>query len=270
MRLAFAFTTVLLLVSSNIGVAADNPKQATKENPYVNSLGMKFVPVPGTKVLFCTTETTVDQYKMAGLGYRAPGFAQNGNHPAVDVSWNDAMAFCVWLSKRDHKKYRLPTDREWSFAVGIGDMENAGGSPGSKDRKLPDVFPWGKQGKGSPPPAEAGNYAGQELRNLKQDAIKQSDTFFEGFPVISGYNDKFTFTSPVGSFRPNALGIYDLGGNAFEWCQDKYDWKDADRVVRGGSWRTGEREYLLSSYRGVGELRPLGDIGFRVVLEVGR
>jgi formylglycine-generating enzyme required for sulfatase activity len=91
---------------------------ATKEAPWVNSLGMKFVPVPGTQVLFCTTETTVAQYQAAGLGYQAPAFNQDGNHPAVNVSWNDAKAWCAAMSKRDGVRYRLPTEVEWTAAVG--------------------------------------------------------------------------------------------------------------------------------------------------------
>ena len=93
---------------------------ACKEAPFVNSLGMKFVPVPGTNVLFCTTETTVAQYQAAGLGYQAPAFPQGSNHPAVNVSWNEAKAWCAWLSQREGKKYRLATDAEWSLAVGPG------------------------------------------------------------------------------------------------------------------------------------------------------
>jgi len=81
---------------------------------YTNSLGMKMVPVPGTKILMATTEVTVDQYKAAGLGYKAPEFAQTGSHPAVNVSWNDAQKYVKWLSQKEGKKYRLPTDREWS------------------------------------------------------------------------------------------------------------------------------------------------------------
>jgi formylglycine-generating enzyme required for sulfatase activity len=234
---------------------------------FTNSLGMKFVPVPGTKVLFCTTEVTVDQYKAAGLGYEAPRFAQAGNHPAVNVSWNDAKAYCAWLSKREGKKYRLPTDREWSCAVGIGEMESAGGSPESKSGKIPDVFPWGR-GK---PSGKAGNYMGQEWRKEPARAKAYFTSLGENnyqLSLIPDYDDGYLFTAPVGSYAANNLGIYDLGGNVWEWCEDKYS--KAFRVLRGGSWGNGGRGGLLSSCRGSYAPGVRNDYyGFRVVCEAG-
>ncbi len=234
-----------------------------------NSLGMKMVPVPGTKILMATTEVTVDQYRAAGLGYEAPTFPQSGNHPAVNVSWNDAKAYCAWLSKKEGKKYRLPTDREWSCAVGLGNLESAGGSPESKDGKVADVFPWGS-GK---PSGKAGNYMGQEWNNAAGvTAAKQVFGWAKAgdLSLISGYNDGVLFTAPVGSYTPNNLGIYDLGGNVLEWCEDKYSPMKAWRVLRGGSWYYGSRVGLLSSFRNNNDPEARGDFyGFRVVCEAG-
>ena len=239
---------------------------------FTNSLGMKFVPVPGTKVMFSTTEVTVDQYKAAGQGYEAPKFAQAGNHPAVNVSWNDAKAYCAWLSKKEGRKYRLPTDREWSCAVGIGEMESASGSPESKDGKILDVYPWGR-GK---PSGKAGNYMGQEWR--KDPA--RAKAYFTGLgennfllTLIPDYEDGYMFTAPVGSYAPNSLGIYDLGGNVCEWCEDKYGGGgpvSAWRVLRGGSWNRSGRGSLLSSCRFNGVPENRRDYGgLRVVCEAG-
>jgi formylglycine-generating enzyme required for sulfatase activity len=214
---------------------------------FMNSLGMKMVPVPGTKVVMGTTEVTVDQYKAAGLGYQAPKFAQGGDHPAVNVSWNDAKKYCAWLSKKEGKKYRLPTDREWSCAVGIGGMEPAGGSPESKNGKIADMYPWGR-GK---PSGRAGNYMGQEWNNAAGVAAGKAYGMSAGWSLIPGYNDGVLFTAPVGSYAPNSLGIFDLGGNASEWCEDKYSPIKAWRVLRGGSWWDGSPGLLLSSVRGV-------------------
>ncbi|MEO0444615.1 MAG: SUMF1/EgtB/PvdO family nonheme iron enzyme, partial [Verrucomicrobiota bacterium] len=83
-----------------------------------------------------------------------------------------------------------------------------------------------------------------------------------------GYRDPFPFTSPVGSFRPNPLGIYDLAGNVWEWCQEARERNSEERVLRGGSWRDGDETRLSATIR-----RPeppakrRSDIGFRCVLE---
>ncbi len=202
-----------------------NLPPATKDAPFVNSLGMKFVPVPGTNILMCTTETTVAQYQAAGMGYRAPRYPQGSDHPAVNISWNDAKAWCAWLSKREGRRYRLPMDAEWSAAVG-----------GSK-------YPWGNQW---PPPNNFGNYAGQELRSTTEEERK---LFFRGFELIGGFKDRHKFTAPVGSYPANGYGLHDLGGNAWECCEDKLKPEQPWRVVRGGMWLESEREILSSSER---------------------
>ena len=111
--------------------------EATKDHPYVNSLGMKFVPVPGTHVLFSIWETRVgdfaafvketaydatqgmyslgtNRWKMVGDTWNLPGFPQTDRHAVCGVSWMDANEFCVWLSKKEGRTYRLPSDVEWS------------------------------------------------------------------------------------------------------------------------------------------------------------
>src|SRR5205085_2640661 len=126
--------------------------------------------------------------------YEPPDFAQTPAHPVVKVNWFDAMAFCKWLTEKerdenlieDRQSYRLPTDKEWSSAVGL--QNESGATPQARDGKIKNEFPWGKQW---PPPASAGNY---------------------GIPQKRGA------TMPVGSFKANSLVLYDLGGNVWEWC----------------------------------------------------
>ena len=132
---------------------------------------MKFVPVAGTEVAFCIWETRVKDYAAyaaanAGVDGRLeklwPGFKQEDTHPVVKVSWNDANAFCAWLTKKElaegkikaGQKYRLPTDAEWSVAVGLG--KEKGNTPEAKSEGIKDVYPWGKEW---PPPVGAGNYS---------------------------------------------------------------------------------------------------------------
>ena len=90
---------------------------------------------------------------------------------------------------------------------------------------------------------------------------------FLGLQTEVLYDDGYEYTSPVGSFAANPLGLYDLGGNVWEWCEDFYDGESGARVLRGGSWYYGGPGSLLSSARDLlGPDYRNYDIGFRVVL----
>ena len=242
--------------------AADDstPKSATKEAPFVNSLGMKFVPVQitggptnGKRVLFGIWDTRVQDYeefaKAKGITPQKPDFDQGQTHPVVMVSCDDANSFCEWLSGRERASgkigaqdtYRLPSDYEWSCAVGIGKLENAEDNPESKGRMVEKIYPWGTQW---PPPKSAGNFA----------------------PKL--HVDNFDYTSPVGSFAANECGLYDMGGNVLQWCEDWHTAKRERQVLRGASWKNDVDFNLQSSSRVI--LHPAfrwNDQGFRCVLE---
>ena len=239
---------------------------ATKEKPFTNSLGMKFVPVPGTEILMCIHETRrADYATYAATNSGADStwktvvlegvpVGAGDNHPVVNVSWDDAKAFCEWLSQKEGRTYRLPTDYEWSAAVGIGARESTvGTTPESLSAKIKDEYPWGRQW---PPPKGAGNYADEDCKKR-----------FPTEKTIEGYSDGFAVTAPVMSFPPNELGIYDLGGNAWEWCEDWFNAEKKDHVLRGASWGSSAREPLLSSFRGAqSATRRWRNDGFRCVL----
>ncbi len=242
----------------------DNFKPAEKKpipsGAFVNTLGMPFVPVPGTDIQICIWETRVKDYTAYAAGNQAVDgdwkkpfqdrLKQTGTHPVVNVSWNDAKAFCGWLTKMElevgklkvGQRYRLPTDAEWSVAVGLN-MET-GNSPRKKAKGIKGVYPWGKEW---PPPKGVGNY---------DESLKV---------------DNFEHTSPVGNFAANAHGIHDLGGNVWEWCEDKWRLTSSHRVLRGASWVGFKSELplglLLSSNRSIDI--PDGRrawLGFRCVL----
>ncbi len=87
---------------------------------------------------------------------------------------------------------------------------------------------------------------------------------------MSGYRDAFLKAAPVGSFPPNSLGLHDLSGNVWEWCEDWFDQAQTARVMRGGAWDNPDRIARLSSLRSrntLGNIRGYS-IGFRCVLEV--
>jgi formylglycine-generating enzyme required for sulfatase activity len=240
---------------------------------------MKFVPVPvtggpkgGERLLFSMWETRVQDYDVfvrdTKPAWGSPEFSQGPTHPAVMVSWADARAFADWLTARERQEhklpasavYRLPTDREWSCAVGIGDRESADLIPEQKYQKVAGIFPWGQKW---PPPPRSGNYWSEELRPL---VGQPGFSHFKG--ELPGYKDGAAATAPVGSYSANALGLYDLGGNVWEWCEDWFNPQQRYKVQRGGSWNSNDEGAMLSSHR---HTRPPQEapngVGFRLVLE---
>ena len=211
--------------------------------PFVNRLGMKFAPVPGTHLLFSVWDTRVKDYRAfvqaTGRPWRAPSFAQTPDEPAVNVTWEDAQAFCRWLSEREGRPYRLPTDAEWSLAVGL--QGETGATPREKDSRIKNAYPWGTDW---PPPARAGNYGVSRF-----------------FPA-----DAYEKTSPVGSFDENPYGLFDMGGNVWQWCEDWYDTSLRRRVLRGAAWNSSTQDILRSSFRYYNSPNEASDnIGFRCV-----
>ena len=154
--------------------------------------------------------------------WRNAGFEQTDEHPVVNVSWNDAVAFCKWLSRKEGKTYRLPTEAEWEYACRAGTTTRY--------------------------------YSGDDPETLAKVGNVADATYKAKFPdwkYTIKASDGYVFTAPVGSFRPNAFGLYDMHGNAWQWCADWYGKEyyaesptddptgpDAGdfRVLRGGSW----------------------------------
>ena len=240
---------------------------------WMNSLGLSFRPISPT-LLAGVSEVRVADYHafVATTGSPMPAptdFAQEAHHPVVGVSRADAEHFAHWLTTQEREagiigptdEYRLPTDEEWSILVGI--KEEKGKSPYERAQQarssLLPHFSWGTQW---PPPPGTGNF---------------SDT--SALPYVSPqytiehYSDQFPFLAPVGSFAPNALGMYDLIGNVQEWVSDEYGGPAGFAfrhygVTRGGDY-TSFRPAQLST--GIRTPRPVDyrspTVGFRLILE---
>jgi formylglycine-generating enzyme required for sulfatase activity len=177
------------------------------------------------------------------------------NYPVVHISWDDANAYCKWAGKR------LPTEAEWEYAARGGLTKN--------------IYSWG---------------------NEKVDEVKMHCNYFQGnFPYRNEATDGFIGAAPVKSFSPNGYGLYDMAGNVWEWCADKYHnlYYDtfkkvkvalnpkgplksydpdeplvAKRVMRGGSFLCNES--YCSGYRVSARMKSSSDssmehLGFRCV-----
>jgi len=274
-------------------VAPSAPSVPVAGQAWTNSLGMKFVPAGTDSILFGVWDVRVEDFKafvdatgydatsgmysvgkpgpiLGDLGWdqrgdtwKSPGFTQTDDSPVVGVNWNDAHAFCDWLTKKEqaegklgpNQSYRLPNDAEWSKAVGLN--ESADGTPASKDGKITDVYPWGTQW---PPPQGSGNFAGSEARD---------DKWPDDSKTIDGYTDGYPRTSPVGSFAANGYGLYDMGGDVFQWCEDKFDSGKDSRVLRGSGWNSSNPFFMISSSRSQSDPGDRYDFfGFRVIVVV--
>jgi len=156
--------------------------------------------------------------------WRNPYFSQNDNHPVACISWNDATAYAQWLSRQTGQHYRLPTEAEWEYAARAGTTTSRY---------------WGNN------PDEACRYANVADQSLKK---KKSDWPW----TIHNCTDGYVYTAPVGRFKPNAFGLFDMIGNLWEWTCSEYESKYTGKekrcvksagrfAVRGASWNSRAR-----------------------------
>lgn len=219
-----------------------------------------------------TTEVSNKQFKLfkrshdSGILGRA--LLSDADRPVVNISWDQAMAFCNWLSEQSdlplayerkngiwqavkpmNTGFRLPTEAEWVWAA-----RYAGGP-------TPTRFPWGDA---MPPVDVAANYADESAHSMVPY-------------TINSYNDTYRGPSPVDHFPPNELGIHDLAGNVAEWVHDYYSVKTPKEklidpmgpdqgdyhVIRGSGYKHGRFSELRWTYRDYGT-EPRPDVGFRI------
>lgn len=192
------------------------------------------------------TNRDYEQFDPSHVRKRANGAGDS--HPVVYVSSLDAIKFCAWLTTRERKKYRLPTEAEWEYA--------ARGTDGRR-------YPWGNdEGRG-----DLANFADRNTVFAWSDR-----NIDDGYPE----------SSPVGAFPRGAspFGMEDMAGNVWEWCLDYFqDYRGghkvnprgptsgAKRIYRGGSWKSRFKSLRATARNSNVPSFSCNDLGFRIVCE---
>ena len=249
-----------------MGASRREPGRRANENEHEVELTRRYY--------LSTMEVSNREFRHFNSGHRS-GKAGEFNleidhHPAVRLSWEEAARYCNWLSEQESLPpayaevggsmvavrplttgYRLPTEAEWAWAARYAEGQT------------PRKYPWGDS---LPVANSSGNYADGSARELLSSSL-------------NGYTDGFPATAPVDSFEPNALGLFNLGGNVAEWAHDVYTIYPAGssaveqdpvgpaegelHVIRGSSWMDSRVSELRLTYRDYGtDGRP--DVGFRI------
>ncbi len=221
-----------------------------------------------------TTEVTNAQFAKFRATHSSGTYKSNDlsgpNLPVTNVNWEDAARYCNWLSEKDGLEkvyqeqngalkavhpvpsgYRLPTESEWEW---VARMQSNGNT---------QRYGWGNT---FPPIQVTGNYADKSASGILDI-------------VIDGYDDGFATAAPIGSYRANYFGIFDLGGNVAEWCHDYHSIypslsdevfidpvgpaSGSNHVIRGASWKRGDISSTRLSYRDRDDKKRI-DVGFRI------
>lgn len=229
------------------------------------------------------TEVTLAQYKAFDPSYKngfydmhykdqvKPGYDMDTDPqlPVIRVSWQKALEFCQWLSQKTGKKVTLPTEAQWEFAARAG---------------ANTALPFGELGTDFSPHANLADVNIKKLAvsGVNPQPINNPDRFYDFVPRDEIANDGVLHLAPVGKYKANTFGLYDMIGNVAEWTRSiyrPYPWKntksvngkltdkEVPRVVRGGSWRD-RPKYATSSWRwGYPGWRRVYNVGFRVIIE---
>jgi formylglycine-generating enzyme required for sulfatase activity len=199
-------------------------------------------------------EVTFDDWAACVAGGGCTGTPRDagwgrGRRPVINVSWNDAQRFVGWLSRESGKRYRLPSEAEFEYMMRAGSRS---------------TYPWGEDG------SQACSFA-----NVADRQAKRQNPDWSTFPCDDGE----ALTAPVGSYRANAFGLFDVAGNVWEWtmdCYQSYRQAPADgspsnppecarRVIRGGSWSDATRNLRSADRTASSPAATLKIVGFRVV-----
>ena len=209
------------------------------------------------EVTFSEWEACVRADGCGGYRPRDEGWGR-GRHPVINVSWEDAKTYVAWLSEQTGEPYRLLSEAEWEYVARAGSTA---------------ARYWWERGSEQ---CRHANGFDQDLARTDQGRVWMEE-FDWANPVPC--SDGYAWTAPVGSYRPNPFGLYDILGNVIEWTEDCWNpgysgapadgtaWGSGDclrRVVRGGSW-VGDPGYMRSARRHSLVVGYFDDsVGFRV------
>ncbi|MBU0715089.1 MAG: formylglycine-generating enzyme family protein [Verrucomicrobia bacterium] len=212
---------------------------------------LPFVWIGPLKMWVGKFEVTNGQYNRFDLGHESQTYYghifNEPDQPVVWVSWEEANNYCEWLTRTFGRQiprgyiFRLPTEKEWQTFAACGDRRR---------------YPWGNTW----PPPDTFNYRGKE-------GIGLIYRLFQYESYISGHDDGVVVTCPVKRSGGNAWGLFGVGGNVWEWCQDWFDDQQVTRSLRGASWNNNEPDIIAITNRSDAyPMRRNPMIGFRVVL----
>ena len=234
-------TQMLFIPSGEFNMGSDAPDAGPTERPVTKVTLSKFY-----MSRHLVTNTDFEQYDPSHARKRAPGAGDR--HPVVYVTHLDAVKYCLWLSTRERKKYRLPSEAEWEFA--------ARGTDGRR-------YPWGNH---------------EHRGDLANFADRNTVFAWSDRDIDDGYPE----SSPVGAFPFGAspFGVEDMAGNVWEWCLDYFEpyrgiakvnphgpTAGAKRVMRGGSWKSRFGSLRATTRNSNVPNYSCNDLGFRIISE---
>ncbi|MFM7449748.1 MAG: formylglycine-generating enzyme family protein [Leptolyngbyaceae cyanobacterium] len=163
-----------------------------------------------------------------------PSHFKGANRPVEQVSWEEVVEFCERLSRKTGKQYRLPSEAEWEYACRASPIQTSG-TPGIGEVRS----------AGTTTPFHFGETITTDLANYRGTDWEYQGTTYPGKYGKGPYGSFREQTTDVGSFPPNAFGLYDMHGNVWEWCADRWHENYQGAPTDGSAWMTGDSKYWL-------------------------
>lgn len=218
---------------------SSNPSSSSYQSVmtiYIGNVSFRMIRVEGKGSPFYIGETEVTQELWQEVMGSNPSYFKGALRPVEQVSWNDCQEFIRKLNQRTGKFFRLPKEEEWEYAAKGGNKSRGYDFSGCNSESELDLYAWYDKNA---------YYCGSSSQNSKHPDYG---------------------THSVKTKRPNELGIYDMTGNVFEWCEDLYFSWGTIRVERGGAWEHGAKGCRVE-YRGSGEPSQVDSVtGLRLAL----